>query len=82
MLKRNSLLGAFEKEQMKNSKPDFFKNLRIFEALYEEAKHLGVFPLKDPLEGIEVDIRLARALNARTISGEAYLNSEHKNSLE
>jgi hypothetical protein len=42
--------------------------LRIFEALYEEAKQLGVFPLKDPLEGIEVDIRLARALNARKVA--------------
>ena len=25
----------------------------------------GVFPLKDPLDGIEVDIRLARALHVR-----------------
>ena len=56
MIKRNSLLEAFEIEQMQNTKPDFFKNLRIFEALYEEAKQFGVFPLKDPLEGIEVDI--------------------------
>ena len=36
----------------------------IAEALYEEARALGVFPLKDSLDGIEVDIRLARALNA------------------
>jgi hypothetical protein len=68
MLKRNSLLGAFEKEQIQNSKPDFFKNLRIFEALYEEAKQLGVFPLKNPLEGIEVDIGLAKVLNVGTMA--------------
>jgi hypothetical protein len=68
MLKRNSLLEAFEKEQMRSSKPDFFKNLRIFEGLYEEAKLLGVFPLKDPLEGIEVDIRLAKVLNVRKMA--------------
>jgi hypothetical protein len=66
MLKRNSLLEAFEREQMQNSKPDFFKNLRIFEALYQEAKQVGVLPLKDPLEGIDVDIRLAQVLNVRT----------------
>jgi hypothetical protein len=72
MLKRNSLLEAFEKEQMRDSKPDFFKNLRIFEALYEEAKQLGVFPLKDPLEGIEVDIRLAKSLNARNMAKKDY----------
>lgn len=66
MLKRNSLLEAFEREQVQHSEPDFFKNLRIFEALYQEAKQLGVFPLKDPLEGIDVDIRLAQVLNVRT----------------
>jgi len=66
MLKMNNLLEAFEKEQARKSKPDFFKNLRIFEALFEEAKQLGVFPLKDPLEGIDVDIRLAKVLNVRT----------------
>jgi len=66
MLKMNNLLEAFEKEQARKSKPDFFKNLRIFEALYKEAKQLGVFPLKDPLEGIDVDIRLAKVLNVRT----------------
>jgi hypothetical protein len=72
MLKRNSLLAAFEKEQMQNSKPDFFRNLRIFEALYEEAKQLGVFPLQDPLEGIEVDIRLAKVLNAPKMAKKDY----------
>jgi len=66
MIKMNSLMEAFEKEQARKSKPDFFKNLRIFEALFEEAKQLGVFPLKDPLEGIDVDIRLAQVLNVRT----------------
>ncbi len=66
MLKRTSLLEAFEREQVQQSEPDFFKNLRIFEALYQEAKQLGVFPLKDPLEGIDVDIRLAQVLNVRT----------------
>lgn len=63
MLKRGSLWEAFEKEQMKKESPDYFRNLRIFEALYQEAKQLGVFPLKDSLEGIEVDILLAKALN-------------------
>ena len=48
---------------MKRESPDYFRNLRIFEALYQEAERMGVFPLKDSLEGIEVDIRLAKALN-------------------
>ena len=81
MLKRNSLLAAFEKEQMQNSKPDFFRNLRIFEALYEEARQLGVFPLQDPLEGIEVDIRLARALNVQESLSEDDIELPEKDSL-
>ena len=38
----------------------------IVEALYREACLLGALPLKDPLEGIEVDIRVAKVINVRT----------------
>ncbi len=65
MIRRTPLLEDFENEQIRKAPPDYFKNLKIFEALYQEAVNLGVFPLKDPLEGIDVDIRLARALNVR-----------------
>jgi hypothetical protein len=34
--------------------------------LYEEARSLGIFPLKEPLDGIESDIHLARRLNVQT----------------
>lgn len=64
MIRNRAALEAFEEEQVRNSPADYWKNLRIFEALYEEARSLGVFPLKDPLDGIEADIHLARALNA------------------
>ena len=64
------MINAFEKLQMRREPPDYFRNLRIFEALYQEARSLGVLPLKDPLEGIEVDIHLARVINVRTDSGE------------
>lgn len=69
MLKDEPLVNAFEKMQMRNFKPDYFRNLAIFEALYQEARRLGALPLEDPLEGIEVDIRLAAALNVREIAG-------------
>jgi len=39
--------------------------MKIYEALYEEARLLGIFPLKNPLDGIESDILLARVLNVR-----------------
>jgi hypothetical protein len=33
--------------------------------LYEEARLVGAWPPADPLAGIEVDLRLAQALNVR-----------------
>jgi hypothetical protein len=69
MIIDDPMLRAFEKEQIQKSPPDYHKNLRIFEALYEEARLLGVFPLENPLEGIEVDIALAAVLNVRGVTG-------------
>jgi len=63
MLKRRDLVEAFEKDQMRKGSPDHKSNLRVAEALYEHARRLGALPLKDPLDGIEVDLRLARILN-------------------
>ncbi len=40
------------------------KAFALVESLWEEAKSLGIFPLKDPLEGIDVDIRIAQVLNS------------------
>ena len=37
----------------------------LLDAMLEHARALGVFPSPDPLEGIDVDIRLAKALNVR-----------------
>lgn len=68
MIKRSEMVAAFEKEQIRQNKADYRENMRIFAALYQEAVALGIFPLEDPLEGIEVDVRLARALNVRTPS--------------
>lgn len=70
MVKRNALLDAFEKEQIRQNKADYRENLKIFEALYREALALGVLPPEDSLEGIEVKIRLAKALHVRMPSGE------------
>lgn len=64
MIKDKKYLQEFEKEIIRSKKADFANNLRIVEALYKEAVSLGVFPLKDPLEGIEVDIKIAKVINS------------------
>lgn len=68
MLRNSHLIEALKKAQLQASPPDYFYNLSLFEGLYNEARALGALPLKDPLEGIESDIRLARILNVHTTS--------------
>lgn len=64
MVRDPEKLERFERELIAGVKPDYAQNLRIAEALYEEAVHLGVWPPKDPLEGIETSIRIARIVNS------------------
>jgi len=69
MIKRVRELEAFERELIAGERVDVERNFRLVEAMYDEAVALGAFPPKDPLEGIEVDIRVARVVNA--VSGAA-----------
>ncbi|MFH1941880.1 MAG: hypothetical protein ABIL68_07220 [bacterium] len=64
MIRNPEKVRRFENELIKNQKADVEKNFKLAEAMYEEAVELGIFPLKDPLEGIEVDIRIAKVVNS------------------
>jgi len=64
MIKDPKLLAEFEKAELKRERLPYPQALKLFEAMWEEAVTLGVLPPKDPMEGIEVDIRLARILNS------------------
>ena len=68
MIKNAKLVDIFEKQFLKSESIDFNQNLRIYEALYREACALNVLPLKDPLEGLEEKILLARALDVSKTS--------------
>jgi hypothetical protein len=63
MIKEPGLLEEFNRDEIKREKPDYLSALRLFEGMWREGMALGVLPLKDPLEGIDVDIRIARMLN-------------------
>lgn len=65
MVETPDLLDEFEKSLIRAQSANYRRNLRIVEELYREACRLGVWPPKDPLEGIEVDIHVARVINAR-----------------
>ena len=51
MIKNRKILQNFEEELIKKEKVNLIKNFQIMDAMYKEAKALGVFPMKDPLDG-------------------------------
>jgi hypothetical protein len=61
---KNIGLKKFEMEWLRKEKVDVMRNFRIIEALYKEAVALGTIPLKTPLDGLDVDIKIARVINS------------------
>jgi hypothetical protein len=61
---RQDEFQKFEIEILRNEKLDIKKKFKIVEALYKEAVALGALPLEDPLEGLEVDIQIAKVVNS------------------
>ncbi len=65
MIKNAKLLKDFEDRLIRDDgKPDFERAMKLFSAMWSEALSLHVLPPKEPLEGIEVDIRIAKVLNS------------------
>ena len=60
---RNNEFQQFEMDFLRKEKLDVIRNFKIEEALYQEAVALGILPLRNPLDGVEVAIRIARAIN-------------------
>ncbi|MBI4826373.1 MAG: hypothetical protein HY807_08130 [Nitrospirae bacterium] len=67
MVKDSKVLREFERNEMKKERLSYSESLRIFESLWNEAVSLGVLPLKNPLEGIETNVRIARILNSQYV---------------
>jgi hypothetical protein len=64
MITNPERLAAFEAASRAKDKLSLDQKYAILEALYQEARSMGHFTQEDILEGIEVDIRIAAALNA------------------
>lgn len=64
MIKNPGQMKAFNDRLIRNDPIDIFKNFSLLDSLYKEALALGVFPLKKPLSGIEIDIKIAKVLNS------------------
>ncbi len=63
MIKDTEAWQAWEREQVRNTPVDFEQNARILDAMYEQARAMGLFPLADPLEGLDAKIKFAKAIN-------------------
>lgn len=60
---RSDLL-KFERNFLRKEKVDTRRNFRIVDALYSEAVALGTLPLRKPLDGIEIDLKIAKVVNS------------------
>jgi len=63
MIKNCEQIREFERELIRQERTDVTKNFQIVNAMYQEAVELGIIPMKDPLDGLEIDIRIAEVLN-------------------
>jgi hypothetical protein len=66
MIKDVKYWEEWEREYIRSQPVDVARNIAIFDAMYQHARAIGAVPPADPMEGIEVKIRIARALNVHT----------------
>ena len=64
MIKDEQRWRQFERELIRSQELTIEQKYKILNALLHEVRALGVFPPKDPLEGIEIKIKLAKIINA------------------
>lgn len=65
MIRNNQFLQKFYDRHHKNEGPlPFLHALKLFTAMWRQGVSLGVLPPEDPMEGIEIDIKIARVLNS------------------
>jgi hypothetical protein len=64
MIRNAHVLRRFEDDLLVRRPLSHTEALRLLDSLWAEGVSLGVLPSRDPMEGIEADLRVARTLNA------------------
>lgn len=59
MIKNREIVQRFEEELIKKEKVNLIKNFQIMDAMYKEARALGVILMNDPLNGWDSDAKIA-----------------------
>ena len=63
MIQNRIKLNKFYRKLIKEENISYKEALSIYEALHKEAVSLGVINSENILEGLEVDLRIAKAIN-------------------
>ncbi|MFB0555485.1 MAG: hypothetical protein ACETWQ_19440 [Phycisphaerae bacterium] len=63
MIRNKHKLNKFYQKLIKEENISYEKALSIYEALHKEAVSLGVINSENILEGLEIDLRIAKAIN-------------------
>jgi predicted RNase H-related nuclease YkuK (DUF458 family) len=66
MIRNRHKLNKFYRKIIKEENLSYKKALSIYEALHKEAVSLGVINSENILEGLEVDLRIAKTVNGLT----------------
>jgi hypothetical protein len=64
VIKNYRKVEEFEREQAEKEPLSYRQALAVYEALFEEAVNLGAINPENIMDGFEVDIRIAKALNS------------------
>lgn len=64
MIKNSAKLNEFYRKLTEKEDIPYQKALAIYEALHNEAVSLGVINHENMLEGIDIDIKIAKAINS------------------
>ncbi len=63
MIRNLPQLQKFNREYLAKEKFTYSQALKIFEGLFQEAKTLGVINTQNILEGLELDLRVAKTIH-------------------
>jgi len=63
MIRNKPKLNKFYQKLIEQENISYEKVLSIYEALHKEAVSLGIINSKNILEGLEIDLRIAKAIN-------------------
>jgi len=64
VIKNVHFLEKIEKDIILKNKLSYEQSLKIFESMWKEGIKLGILPLKYPLDGLDVDLKIAKILNS------------------